>query len=376
MEKALIDRNNHLNIFRLLFALQVVYRHACYWLELPTGGLFHTVMKLFPGVPLFFMVSGFLITDSYINSRTLRDFYLKRVLRIYPALLVNILVLEVAMLIGGNMSDNGVSILKYGIYFAVYVVTASSGIAAAVIGIEPSSMYQYSGFFDAYPSRVLWTLTVELSFYLLIPALLAIKGSRVRNTALLTFVAIALAMSSQLSYEYYSSGKLQKLIGISVFPYFWIFGIGIFMRLYWAKVKTFIVGKGVAYLGIYFAYCFGLHYLLGGTESYLETLAPATAVQIILLALAMFSMAFSYTKLKIIRKLDLSYSTYLFHMLVVQIMLGLGLKQDPYLYVVVVVATLVIAYLSWTFVEKPILSLKGRLSTIVERAWFRDFNRK
>lgn len=313
-----------------------------------------------------------------MNSATLRDFYLKRVLRIYPALLVNILVLEVAMLIGDNMSENGVSIFRYGIYFVVYVLTASSGIASAVIGIEPSSMYQFSGFFGAYPSGVLWTLTVELSFYLLIPALLATvnKGSRFRNTALLAFVAISLAMSSQLSYEYYSSGKFQRLIGISVFPYFWIFGIGIFMRLYWAKVKTFIVGKGTGYLGIYLAYCFGLHCLLGGTESYLAKLAPTTAVQIVLLALAMFSMAFSYTKLKIIRKLDLSYSTYLFHMLVVQTLLGLGYKKDPYLYVVVVIVTFVIAYLSWTFVEKPILSLKGRLSMILDRARACDFNLK
>lgn len=33
-----IDHNNHLNFFRLLFALQVVYMHSSHWLELPKGG--------------------------------------------------------------------------------------------------------------------------------------------------------------------------------------------------------------------------------------------------------------------------------------------------------------------------------------------------
>lgn len=34
----IVNHNNHLNFFRLLFALQVLYFHTQGWLELPKGG--------------------------------------------------------------------------------------------------------------------------------------------------------------------------------------------------------------------------------------------------------------------------------------------------------------------------------------------------
>lgn len=34
----MVNKNNHLNFFRLIFALQVVYMHSTAWLKLPRGG--------------------------------------------------------------------------------------------------------------------------------------------------------------------------------------------------------------------------------------------------------------------------------------------------------------------------------------------------
>ena len=44
------------------------------------------VTSLFLGVPVFFSISGFLISKSYENNRVVREFALNRILRIYPAL--------------------------------------------------------------------------------------------------------------------------------------------------------------------------------------------------------------------------------------------------------------------------------------------------
>lgn len=353
-----IDHNNHLNFFRLLFALQVVYMHSSHWLNLPRGDGIFDFLALFPGVPLFFMVSGFLITDSYLNSSNLKEYFVKRGLRIYPALFINILLLEIAMYIGGNMTGNHISIFQYIIYFFTYVATAASGIGTTLAGFKSADIYTYKAFFNEYPSGVLWTLTVELSFYMILPLVLMLKNVKLRNSVLFAFVLLAIVISSYGSKEFYEANSITKLLHISVFPYFWIFIIGIVMRLYWSQIKKYFIGYGLYYLLFYIGYCVFVSYFLGGLGNYKVELYFTTILQIILMAFAMFSMAFSYTHIKFNRKLDLSYSTYLYHMLIVQILIGFGITGSGYLYLVVVGVTFIIAYLSWTYIEKPMLRLK------------------
>lgn len=336
--------------------------HSSHWLELPKGGVMFDVLALFPGVPLFFMVSGFLIADSYLNSTNLKEYFVKRGLRIYPALFLNILILELAMYIGGNMTGNHISIIQYIVYFFTYVATAASGIASTLVGLKGADIYNQSAFFHDYPSGVLWTLTVELSFYMLLPMVLFFKNTKVRNTLLsllvLLSIAITLYISSYGAKEFYESSAIAKLLHISILPYFWIFGLGVFMRLYWESIQKYFVGYGIYYLGAYLLYSFTMLYFFDTLGNYKTELYFSTIVQIILLAFAMFSMAFSYTQIKFNRKIDLSYSTYLYHMLIVQILIGFGITGSWYLYFVVVGATFVIAYLSWTYIEKPMLKLK------------------
>lgn len=356
----IVDHNNHFNVFRLLFALQVVYMHTSHWLELPKGGVMFDFLALFPGVPLFFMVSGFLITDSYLNSTSIKSYAVKRGLRIYPALALNILILEFAMYVGGNMSGSTISLFQYIGYLFAYISTAAAGIGSTMAGFKGAELFNNAGFFHDYPSGVLWTLTVELSFYVLLPMVLFFQNSKVRNTLLILLFLVAIFISSQASKEFYESSKFHILLSISVLPYVWIFGIGVFMRLYWVQIKKYFIGYGLYWFGLYLAYCVVMTYAFGGLGNYKTGLSIETIIQTILMAFAMFSMAFSFTHIKINRKIDLSYSTYLYHMLFVQILIGFGITGSAYLYIVVLTATLAVAYLSWTYVEKPMLKLKAK----------------
>ena len=320
------------------------------------GGYVDKFFRLFPGVPLFFLVSGFLITDSYLNSGNLKEYFIKRVLRIYPALFINILVLELAMYVGKNFND--ISVLKYAEYFVIYVVTAASGIAGFTIGIKNDALYNYNGFFSSYPSGVLWTLSVELSFYILLPFILCIKKAVIRNLLLVFLFFASIIIPAIADENFYSASNLNKLLELICLPFLWIFIIGMVVRLYWLDIKKYLEGYGIFYILFYLIFCFIVIKFGNGLGDYKRGLQISTVFQIFLLALAMFSMAFSYTNFKIDRNIDLSYSVYLYHMLVVQILISMGFSGALWLYLIVVVATLAIAYVSWSFIEKPALKLK------------------
>lgn len=83
-------RVNNFDLVRLLAALQVVVVHALMYLK-PRGSFVHIArsgLELFPGVPIFFVISGLLISKSYEQSDCIRNYYRNRCLRIYPGLWV------------------------------------------------------------------------------------------------------------------------------------------------------------------------------------------------------------------------------------------------------------------------------------------------
>jgi peptidoglycan/LPS O-acetylase OafA/YrhL len=81
------DRRNNFDLLRLAAALQVVHAHASEHLHIAYGAagrIVNDVLLLFPGVPVFFVISGFLISMSYERSDDIAGYARNRVLRIFP----------------------------------------------------------------------------------------------------------------------------------------------------------------------------------------------------------------------------------------------------------------------------------------------------
>ena len=106
------------------------------------------------GVPLFFVLSGYLlggqVIHAQLDARFLKRFWLRRFLRIYPAVWTELLILLlVCTFVTGLISTQGMASLP--LQFLLW------------INLPP---------FMAEPiNLVWWTLPVELSFYLLLPLL-------------------------------------------------------------------------------------------------------------------------------------------------------------------------------------------------------------
>lgn len=90
-------KDNSLNTFRLLAALQVLWGHTRAHLQLENIPGIGDFIGFFSGVPIFFTLSGMLIWQSIGRSKTYEDYAKKRFWRIYPelwmAVAVEILVL-------------------------------------------------------------------------------------------------------------------------------------------------------------------------------------------------------------------------------------------------------------------------------------------
>jgi peptidoglycan/LPS O-acetylase OafA/YrhL len=177
-------------------------------LAITTVLLFHAFPKLCPGgfigVDIFFVISGFLITGN-INrnlesgSFSISRFYLRRVRRIFPALLV---VLACCLIAGWFILSR-----------SEFMQLGKNTAAAA--GFASNFFYwAESGYFDSAaiskPLLHLWSLGIEEQFYLLWPLLMVVcqrKGkSRELTLAVfsVSFVACVLTTAPLSSGAFYS----------------------------------------------------------------------------------------------------------------------------------------------------------------------------
>lgn len=171
-ERFRLGRRPHLDGVRGLAIALVLLRHA---------GTPGTQGSGTIGVDIFFVLSGFLITSLLLeewekNGRiSLRKFYARRALRLYPALVVMLVAFMVGALIFG--ADMGVATVS-----ALAALTYTTPIAIPLTEVHPSLV-------------PMWTLATEEWFYLVWPlALIAILRFKATTKNLLLWAGGAVAV--------------------------------------------------------------------------------------------------------------------------------------------------------------------------------------
>lgn len=183
-----------INALRAFAVMSVVFFH--FDESILTGG--------FVGVDIFFVISGYLMTSIIkrkieANNFLLLDFYLARVNRIFPALLVLLLVLMVVAVLYLNPLD-----LKSLAWKVVSSALFISNVAFTYLG---------GGYFaeSAQANWLLhtWSLSAEWQFYLIYPLLLLIVARifsvRFIGYILLLVFSLSFLASVLLSYDYATS---------------------------------------------------------------------------------------------------------------------------------------------------------------------------
>jgi peptidoglycan/LPS O-acetylase OafA/YrhL len=298
------------------------------------------LVNAFPGVPIFFVISGFLISASYERSSGLASYCRNRVLRILPGLWCCILatVLVAALCGFGFLSVPAV----------LWVISQFAGLIYTPGFLKDFGVGSYNG--------SLWTIPVELQFYFLLPALywLTRKATASRTTVFwllwLAFTAIGLAAS--LAFPPLGGAESeplpQKLLRYSFAPHFFLFMTGVVLQRVKAHESSWIAGKGAYWLAAYLA------------VYYLAPAAPGIYVPMtLLLGVAAVSIAYTAPGVaqKVLRGNDISYGVYIYHGLLVNLFVQIGLTGTAE-GLLAMGCTYLVGYLSWVAVERPFLRKK------------------
>jgi peptidoglycan/LPS O-acetylase OafA/YrhL len=322
-----IPKANNFDLLRLVAALQVALNHSAQHLKSNSheGAIFE-LSSLIPGVPIFFFISGFLISRAFENSPHFKEFALNRILRIYPALVCCLLVSVLMVWTTGYFSSVHVSI-------GVGVLNGST-----------------------------WTITVELQFYVLVPVLYALlaldHSSRTQSNRRLLLLAVMFLLANQayvLAASHHAGDLWYKLAGVTFVPWLYMFLGGVLAQRNFRMLHSWLAGRFTLVLIAYCALAWPLSSIFGWSLG--NDLGPLFFCA---LALLTFAAAFSYVGLSdlALRRNDISYGVYLYHMPVVNLLLALGLGGTVGSLLLAMAATILLALFSWVVVEKPALRLK------------------
>lgn len=339
---------NNFNLLRLIAASLVIVSHG---IELPTGiaqrdWAFQVTGFSFAwyAVSLFFVISGFLVTESWRRSEYLPAFVSARVLRIWPGLLV-MLALTVFVL-GPAMTNIG--LIDY------FTSSMTWKYALRTASILTGVTYNLPGVFDNLPLQTvngsLWTLFYEVWFYIGILALGALgllaNTSRVRLIGLIAIVVTALiAVGTQIV-----AARLSGVLALSL-------ELG---RL------GFAFSLGMAYSGFRDKISLRLPIVVALIAVAAATTGTPLFVVTSSLALAYGCLWIAYVpNASFLRPTqdwpDYSYGLYIYAFPVQQLLVALLPDPQPWQIIVLgFLCTLPFAALSWHFIESRALSQKAR----------------
>lgn len=205
-------KDNNFDFLRFLAALLVVTSHS-FWLHggpYPELALFGDTAIGTLAVYMFFIISGYLISASWLHSRSTLDFIAKRLIRIFPALIVATLL--TILLIGPLASE-----LSLAEYFSTH--RTWQYLSNLLLWIQ----FDLPGVFTAnpYPNTVngsIWTLPFVMFMDLTLIGL-SLTGQFNRTVILTGFVSLTLVHLILLPQLGIRSQSVLNLFSLGMFFY-------------------------------------------------------------------------------------------------------------------------------------------------------------
>jgi peptidoglycan/LPS O-acetylase OafA/YrhL len=352
-----IRRFGALDGLRAVSAIAVVWQHT---VVTPIPSLTHKGSQVylgFLGVSLFFAISGFLITSLLLRERTsrgrisLRKFYARRALRIFPLYYATLLVYILYVAAFRRDSPGGIQFFRDLPHFATYTFN----------WLPPNRLPPSPD-----PFNFAWSLATEEQFYLLWPPLLVATltiGGWKRTWPPLVVLAVLIAIqqgvhhglvgdSSMMPWRIPASLSLPILLGAAA-------------ALVTSTRRGFAVVSAVAGR-VWSAPVAALLLVVAIAAN-----AKLQITEILMVVLVVATCIVEWTPLHPILRWRplafvgvISYGVYMLHDLCRDAVRSVtGEQWGIPVFAVTLVTVVVVAYLSFRFFETPVLKLKRRYET-------------
>ena len=338
----MMKRDNCFDFLRFIFAFNVVLGHLTVIALYPELSAYKGVFNTYLSVVGFFVISGFLIAQSYDRS-TIKSYFIKRAKRLLPA--------YIFVVVGCAIGLVFVSTLSTAEYYSSAEWWKYLGANLSFMNfLHPWLPGVFNNPFtnDNSVNPALWTLKIEVGFYLILPLLMI----WIRKTSKPGFVLLILYILSIIYRE--GCGYWADFTG-NQFPVFMArqlpgfltyFSAGMAGYLYkeqFMRFKNYIILPAIL---IFCAeYFFDIEYLM-----------PLAWGSIVLWC------AFSFPFLNNFAKYgDISYGIYIYHGPILKILLSVGIFNTlglPLASSIYLIGVLCTGFISWHLLENRFLKRK------------------
>jgi len=329
-----MNNKNCFDFLRFFFAANILLAHLCELSQNKDLAFLSYFSNPIIGFKGFFVISGFLVAKSYVNTPSLKKYFIKRAKRILPAYLVVILLSALLFAFfstysfGEYFSDGGVyKYLGWNLVFLNFMSPCLPGL------FEGNLMCSVNG--------ALWTLKVEEGFYIVLPFIFyIIKKSR--KPLLILGSLYLLSVIYWFVMNFYLN---QPLLAKQLPGYLSYFVTGIFLFL---NFDFIIKNKKQLWL-LAVLVLIGCYFL--GFQ--LDFFYPAAFGFIVVIAAYSLSFLNNFGKYG-----DFTFGLYIYHFPIIQIFRQYDLfeKYNPYVMAIAVIfISFCFAIISWFLIEKRFL---------------------
>lgn len=347
LARASLHQNNF-DLLRFTFAFMVFLVHAHVLSQRPELAALSRWLSAELAVESFFVVSGYLVFMSFENSASTADYLEKRARRIYPAYF--------AVVVAAAAAGIALTQLPLGAYLSSGTVRYLVANLAFLNFLAP----ELPGVFQSNPvtavNGALWTLKIEVMFYLCVPVIAAL-GARLGRGGVLAAIYVA-SVCYAIMFELLARETGREL---------------------YLQLGRQLPGQ----LAYFVAGAWG-YYFLERVRGRWAILAPAASLALLLplprpVALALDPAALGILVIYLAmgfqwlgnfgRHGDLSYGIYIIHFPILQTLVSLGAFDAAPYGALALAAALVLggAYASWHLIEKPFLRRTSHY-VVAERA--------
>lgn len=327
---------NNFDLLRLFLAVWVAFQHSYLVGLTPIGvGLGGIVFDGYMAVQCFFVISGFLIFQSWEKSATWRCYFSKRVRRIYPAYFTVVVVMAACGILLTSLSP------------AAYL--ASDGWIKYLLAnlaflnfLQPTLPGVFDNAGESIVNGPLWTIKIEVMFYASVP-FLALVARRFGLVPVMLVVYVASVIwAVAFDHLHAVTGKgVYETLGRQLPGQMSFFAAGGLLYYLFDAFKR--AGHRLALLAV----------LVLAAHSFVDLpwLFPAALAILVVYIAGVLPYLGNFGRFG-----DMSYGVYIFHFPVLQTVATLGLFASPGSTLAAGMAmTFLLAWLSWHLIEKPAL---------------------